>query len=39
MRGLARDWRTWSRGERWMAMAILAVSLLATPALLAMNLH
>ena len=39
MRGFAKDWRRWSRGERLAAVAILAVSLLGTPALLAMNLH
>jgi hypothetical protein len=39
MREFARDWRRWSRGERVAAVAILAVSLFGTPALLAMNLH
>jgi hypothetical protein len=39
MHGFARDWRRWSRGERLAALAIVAVGLLATPALLAMNLH
>jgi hypothetical protein len=39
MRGLARDWRGWSPTERCLALAILAMSLLGTPALLAMNLH
>jgi len=39
MRGLARDWRSWSRAERAAALAILAVALLGPSALLAMNLH
>ncbi len=39
MRGFGRDWRGWSRAERFTAIAILVVSLLGTPALLAMNLH
>ncbi len=39
MRGFSRDWRGWSRAERLAAIAILAVSLIGTPALLAMNLH
>jgi hypothetical protein len=39
MRGLARDWRNWSPAERCAALAILAMSLFGTPALLAMNLH
>ncbi|MBI3514726.1 MAG: hypothetical protein HY060_11795 [Proteobacteria bacterium] len=39
MRGLVRDWRAWSRGERLGAITILAVSLFGTSVLLAMNLH
>ena len=39
MHGFGRDWRRWSRAERFAAIAILVAGLLGTPALLAMNLH
>jgi hypothetical protein len=32
MRGLLRDWRRWSSGERLAALVILAVSLAGLPA-------
>jgi hypothetical protein len=32
MRGLLRDWRRWSSGERLTALVILAVSLGSVPA-------